>query len=109
MRIAIDAMGGDRAPAAPVRGALRALEAYEEVSCLLVGDPARLQAELASAGEATSARLEIHDAPEPVDPLEEELRPGNVGDEDVHEATPGQVIPGLDLLTAAAARDLATR
>jgi glycerol-3-phosphate acyltransferase PlsX len=66
MRIAIDAMGGDRAPAAPVAGAVQALEAYDDVSLVLVGDPARLETELAARGAAPGARLALHDAPEVV-------------------------------------------
>ena len=37
MRIAIDAMGGDFAPQAPVKGALLARERYPEVEIVLVG------------------------------------------------------------------------
>ena len=37
MRIALDAMGGDRAPAAPVEGALPALDAFADVEVVLVG------------------------------------------------------------------------
>jgi glycerol-3-phosphate acyltransferase PlsX len=43
MRIAIDAMGGDRAPRAPVLGAVRAAEHLPEDELLLVGDPARIE------------------------------------------------------------------
>ena len=46
MRIAIDAMGGDRAPAAPVEGALRALDAFADVEIVLVGVAEAIQAEL---------------------------------------------------------------
>ncbi len=37
VRIALDAMGGDRAPAAPVEGAVRALRTYDDVEVVLVG------------------------------------------------------------------------
>lgn len=50
MRIAIDAMGGDKAPAAPVAGALEAVARFEDVELLLVGDPATLEKELAARG-----------------------------------------------------------
>jgi phosphate acyltransferase len=65
MRIALDAMGGDRAPAAPVEGALRALRAYDDVDIVLVGSPAALEPEIArcGAGPAERARLSIEDAP----------------------------------------------
>ncbi len=67
MRIAIDAMGGDLAPAAPVEGALQALAQYDDVEVVLVGDPAALEAELAKHGAAPSERIMLHDAPEKVD------------------------------------------
>ena len=58
MRIAIDAMGGDKAPAAPIDGAILALNAYPDLSVLLVGDPAVLERELAARG-GVPERLEI--------------------------------------------------
>ena len=39
MRIALDAMGGDHAPAPNIEGALAALEANSELEVVLVGDP----------------------------------------------------------------------
>ncbi|MBD2325577.1 phosphate acyltransferase PlsX [Alkalinema sp. FACHB-956] len=47
VRIAIDAMGGDHAPAEIVAGALKAQEAWD-VDVLLVGDPQELEACLAN-------------------------------------------------------------
>lgn len=49
-RIAIDAMGGDHAPAELVKGALSALKADPSLSLTLVGDADRLRAELAQQG-----------------------------------------------------------
>ena len=49
VRVAIDAMGGDNAPAAPVQGALQAVSGGG-IAALLVGDPDVLQAELRNAG-----------------------------------------------------------
>ncbi len=46
MRIAIDAMGGDRAPAAPVEGSLRALDTFADVEIVLVGVEGAILAEL---------------------------------------------------------------
>ncbi|MDA1193841.1 MAG: phosphate acyltransferase PlsX [Planctomycetota bacterium] len=66
MRIVLDAMGGDHAPAAPVAGALLALEAFADVELVLAGDPAAIETLLAASGAATSSRLTIHDAPEGV-------------------------------------------
>jgi len=64
MRIAIDALGGDHAPEAPVVGALQALEAYPDVGVVLVGEPEGIRAALAKHGAAPSDRISIHDAPE---------------------------------------------
>lgn len=48
MRIALDAMGGDQAPAVPVRGGLEALQQVEhEFELLLVGDAKAIERELA--------------------------------------------------------------
>lgn len=46
MRIAVDAMGGDHAPEEVVKGALKAAAEYK-VEIILVGNPDRLEAELA--------------------------------------------------------------
>lgn len=47
MRIALDAMGGDNAPAVPVRGGVEALQrADEDLELLLVGDPDAIEREL---------------------------------------------------------------
>jgi glycerol-3-phosphate acyltransferase PlsX len=64
MRIAVDAMGGDRAPACVVTGVRDALAALPSVSkILLVGDEAVVRAELDRQGVA-SPRLEVVHAPE---------------------------------------------
>jgi len=64
MRIAVDAMGGDRAPGAPVEGALKAVEAFRELEVVLVGRPEVLTAELdrLQAPAARRARLTLHPA-----------------------------------------------
>jgi glycerol-3-phosphate acyltransferase PlsX len=59
MRIAIDAMGGDRAPAAPVEGALRALDAFADVEIVLVGVETALQAELDRLGATAEQRTRL--------------------------------------------------
>lgn len=68
MRIALDAMGGDRAPAAAVEGALRALEAYADLELVLVGRPDAIEAELARLGASAAhrARLAVEPAPDVV-------------------------------------------
>ena len=40
MRIAVDAMGGDLAPASPVAGAVEALHKHTDIEIVLVGDQA---------------------------------------------------------------------
>lgn len=57
-RIALDAMGGDRAPRETVRGAVRAVLADPKLCVVLVGDQAKVEAELAPLN-APSDRLEI--------------------------------------------------
>ena len=61
MRIALDAMGGDRAPAAPVAGAIRALRTYDDVDVLLVGleDVVRQEIDKHEVSDAERARLPI--------------------------------------------------
>lgn len=59
--VAVDAMGGDNAPDAVVRGAVRAV-AELSVSVILVGRREVIEAALASAGAAAGDRLQISDA-----------------------------------------------
>ena len=71
MRIALDAMGTDRHPAVEVEGALQAMrELPGGFTILLVGDRDRIEAELARAGTAPSARLEVVHAPDCIIPGE---------------------------------------
>ncbi len=52
MKIAIDAMGGDFAPLAPVKGALLARERYPDVELVLVGHEADIMDALREAGRS---------------------------------------------------------
>lgn len=61
--VALDAMGGDRAPDVPVRAALQATARGARVA--LVGDRTALEAALVHAG-ATKDALSIHHAPEAI-------------------------------------------
>ena len=70
--VALDGMGGDHAPAAPVAGALEA--AREGVRVLLVGDEAALTAELARQGATAAAGIEVVHAPDVVGSEEEGAR-----------------------------------
>lgn len=65
VRIALDAMGGDHAPAEIVKGAVIALKGDPALSLTLVGDEARLRAELAGA-DAPMDRLSVVHASEVV-------------------------------------------
>jgi glycerol-3-phosphate acyltransferase PlsX len=70
--VALDGMGGDNAPAAPVAGALEA--AREGVAILLVGDERALAGELRRRGAAGAAGIEIVHAPDVVSADEEGAR-----------------------------------
>ena len=59
MRIALDAMGGDHAPGPIVAGAVEAVRDQPGLTVLLVGDEARVAAELANHPEAPRDRLPI--------------------------------------------------
>ncbi len=48
VRIAVDAMGGDYAPAEPVRGAVDAVNAEERIEVIFTGDEALIRKELAN-------------------------------------------------------------
>ncbi len=69
-RIALDAMGGDHAPKAPVAGALEALAELDSAHTVqLVGRRADIEAQLAALGASSNGqkRLEIIDAPDVVE------------------------------------------
>lgn len=67
MKIIIDAMGGDNAPAALVAGAVLAVQ-EQDVDIVLVGDEAAIRRELAVCGgeELLGSRIEIRHAPQVV-------------------------------------------
>ncbi len=66
--VALDAMGGDHAPAEVVRGAVLALRQEPHLRLILVGDEARVRAELATRenvlGPAERSRVTVVHAPE---------------------------------------------
>ncbi|MEQ9400022.1 MAG: phosphate acyltransferase PlsX [Longimicrobiales bacterium] len=67
MRIALDAMGTDHAPAAEVAGAIGALQELEsDIEVVLVGDRATIEAELARHPDVPRGRLHVHHASERV-------------------------------------------
>lgn len=59
MRIALDAMGGDHAPAPIVFGAVQAVQSDPAMTVVLVGDQERIEAELAKHPGAVRERLPI--------------------------------------------------
>lgn len=62
IKIVIDTKGGDNGPSAMIKGAALALEKYEELSVLLVGDKDYISEECAALGMPAD-RVEIMDAP----------------------------------------------
>src|SRR5580765_6675964 len=75
MRIVVDAMGGDGAPAVEVEGAVEALRVTpSDVEIRLVGDEARVRAELERVGAAHEPRLAVVHAPERIEMGEDPAR-----------------------------------
>lgn len=69
MRIALDAMGTDHAPATEVAGALSALAELDgDIEIILVGDEEVIRAELARHADVPSTRVHVHHAPDRVTP-----------------------------------------
>lgn len=68
MKIALDAMGGDFAPANPIEGTVAALRDYPDVCITLVGDENKIRAELLRHDtEGLTERISIHHASQVVD------------------------------------------
>jgi fatty acid/phospholipid biosynthesis enzyme len=59
MRIALDAMGSDRAPAVEVEGAVGALLERTDLHVVLVGDRGLIEAELARHPDAPRDRVSV--------------------------------------------------
>lgn len=58
VRIALDAMGGDRAPRETVRGAMEAVKQDTALKVVLVGDPSQIKREIADAeGDASNVSI----------------------------------------------------
>ncbi|MEP7175808.1 MAG: phosphate acyltransferase PlsX [Gemmatimonadales bacterium] len=65
IRVAVDAMGGDKAPQAEIAGVLEALATLpDDFVVQLVGRPEVIEAELARHANVDHGRLEIHEAPD---------------------------------------------
>lgn len=67
MRIVVDAMGGDHAPANVITGVVEALKEYSSVKVTLVGIEDQVRAELAKHPSYPKDRIEIVHAPQVVD------------------------------------------
>jgi phosphate acyltransferase len=68
MRIALDAMGSDRAPTIEVEGAIEALRSLEaDFQLVFVGDRERIETELARHPDAPADRIEIVHAPQRIE------------------------------------------
>ena len=66
--IAIDIMGGDNAPSAPIEGAVQALDSLsEDIKLVLVGPEELIEEELAKYGKEDDARIEIRHADEVIE------------------------------------------
>ncbi len=75
MRIVVDAMGGDDAPAVEVEGAAAALrESEPDLRIQLVGDETRVRAELERLGVSAEPRLSVIHAPERIEMGEDPAR-----------------------------------
>ncbi|WP_277673396.1 phosphate acyltransferase PlsX [Piscibacillus halophilus] len=70
MKIAIDAMGGDHAPEAPVKGALMAVDYYEDLEITLYGDEEKIKTYL----DSKHPRIYIHHTNEKVENTDEPAR-----------------------------------
>lgn len=91
VRVAVDAMGGDNAPATEVEGAVRALtELPGEFVIQFVGPPGPIETELAKYPGVDRRRIEIVDAPEVIGMAEKPL-------EAVRKKRKSTIVVGLSL------------
>ena len=74
IRVAVDAMGGDRAPQAEIAGVIEALASQpDEFLVQLVGRRDVIETELANYPQADKSRLEIHEAADVIGMAEKPL------------------------------------
>lgn len=59
MIIAVDAMGGDNAPKDIVKGTVKAVNDFNDIEVILVGDQSLIKDELAGCGASNNAKIEI--------------------------------------------------
>lgn len=60
IRIAVDAMGGDLAPASPVEGTAAAIKENPDISVILLGDETKIRAEMSRCGLTDSDVEVVH-------------------------------------------------
>lgn len=70
VKVVVDAMGGDNAPAEPVKGAVEAVKERQDIKVFLVGQKAIVTAELAKHNGYPTDRIEIVDAEEVIETAE---------------------------------------
>lgn len=74
MKLALDAMGGDFAPANPIEGVILALREYQDFTVTLVGDEAKVRAEVARHDiRGLENRISYHHASQVVDMVDSGL------------------------------------
>lgn len=93
MRIAVDAMGGDHHPGAPVRGALEALGERRDLEIVLVGDPTVIRAEAEALPRTPAGRWEVLAATQVIGP-------GDAPTAAVREKRDSSIVRGLALCKA---------
>jgi glycerol-3-phosphate acyltransferase PlsX len=92
MRIALDAMGSDRAPSIEVEGAIEALSTLDgDFRLVLVGDRATIEAELQLHPDTPRERIEIVHAPQRIDM-------GEPAAQAIRRKPDSSIVVGLNLL-----------
>lgn len=92
MRIALDAMGSDRAPSIEVEGAIEALRTLEgDFRLALVGDRETIETELERHADAPRERIEIVHAPQRIDM-------GEPAAQAIRRKPDSSIVVGLNLL-----------
>jgi glycerol-3-phosphate acyltransferase PlsX len=92
MRIALDAMGSDRAPSIEVEGAVEALRTLEgDFRLVLVGDRATIESELQHHPDAPRERIDIVHAPQRIDM-------GEPAAQAIRRKPDSSIVVGLNLL-----------
>ena len=70
VRVVVDAMGGDNAPAEPVRGAVEAVKARKDIQVLLTGQKDVIEKEMAKYPDCPKEQIEIVHASEVIETAE---------------------------------------